>query len=354
MSQPDLVTRLRESRPIAPAEVREHVRRIAAESVEPRRRPRPGWRRSLALAIPVAAAVTAGVVLQDRGGSSPNDQAVGSARTTTVTGQSPLVEGGLPPAVLKTPGSTGAHLAAGFGRASSTTTAGGTADKAASIPATNPSRVQRVTAQLELRVPSAPAVSGATKQAVRITRALGGFPSKLDVNAAGRTGYAELVLRIPKGNVQKAVTRLSALGTITGENVSIQDLQASVDATTRKLDRLFAERAAWQAQPQTAETQQHIAALTDQISKVRRGRTGTIRNASYATVELELTTRAAPAPLHHGKSHFHGLAVAFRWIGIGAVYALALGTPVLALLGLAWIATRGLRRRREDALLSRP
>jgi hypothetical protein len=353
MSLPDLQSQLRESRPLAPAEVRDHVRRIAAQSVEPRRpRRQLTWRRSFALAIPVAAAVAAGLVIQDRGGSRPAGVAIGSGRPTTVTSRLPGVEK-VPPAILATQGPAHSASAAG-GSTPAATLNGSTADKAATIPATNPNRVQRVSAELELRVPSSQAVSDATKQAVRVTHALGGFPSKLAVNAAGRTGYAELVLRIPKANVQKAVTRLSALGTITGENVSIQDIQASVDATTRKLDRLFAERAAWQAEPQTTETQQHIAALTDRISKLRRNRTATIRHASYATVGLELTTRAAPAPLHHGKSHFHGLAVTFRWIGIGAVYVLALGAPVLAVFGLAWLATRGLRRRREDTLLSRP
>jgi hypothetical protein len=49
----------------------------------------------------------------------------------------------------------------------------------------------------------------------------------------------------------------------------------------------------------------------------------------------------------------HGLGVAFRWIGIGAVYAFALGTPLVVVLALLWLALRTVRRRREDALLSR-
>ena len=45
--------------------------------------------------------------------------------------------------------------------------------------------------------------------------------------------------------------------------------------------------------------------------------------------------------------------VAFRWIGIGAVYAIALGTPLVLLVMLGWFLARGMRRRREEALLSR-
>jgi hypothetical protein len=58
-----------------------------------------------------------------------------------------------------------------------------------------------------------------------------------------------------------------------------------------------------------------------------------------------------PSTSHHGP--LHGLGVAFRWLGIGAVYALALGAPLLLFLWLAWIATRTIRRRREYDLLSR-
>ena len=46
-------------------------------------------------------------------------------------------------------------------------------------------------------------------------------------------------------------TRLSALGTIIGENVAIKDIQSQVDATTRKIERLVAQRAAWEKQAQT-------------------------------------------------------------------------------------------------------
>jgi len=39
------------------------------------------------------------------------------------------------------------------------------------------------------------------------------------------------------------------------------------------------------------------------------------------------------------------------WLGIGAVYALAVGAPVAVLLTLLWLAVRTVRKRRENALL---
>ena len=99
--------------------------------------------------------------------------------------------------------------------------------------------------------------------------------------------------------------------------------------------------------------QRRILQLVAQIQKLQRTEAATLRTARYATVDLTLTTpQPAPAKHHHGP--LHGLGVAFRWIGIGAVYALAIGVPLVLLAALAWLAARTIRRRREDALLSRP
>src|SRR3984893_8222719 len=61
MSQPDLARTLREARPVAPAELRERVRLVAALASPPRRQ-LVTWRRSIVLAVVVGAAVAAGVI----------------------------------------------------------------------------------------------------------------------------------------------------------------------------------------------------------------------------------------------------------------------------------------------------
>jgi nitric oxide reductase large subunit len=60
------------------------------------------------------------------------------------------------------------------------------------------------------------------------------------------------------------------------------------------------------------------------------------------------------AVVHHAhRGPFHWLGQALLWLGIGVVYVLVLAVP-LALLGLlAFLGVRTVRRRREDALLSR-
>jgi hypothetical protein len=310
---------------MAPAELREHVRRLAEETAAtPGRRIR--LRRVLVAAVPVAAAVAGAAILFPGG------------RSQTAA---PPPEVAYQP-VTTTPGNV---FKAG------TAASAAPSDRAA-LPAPAPNRVQRITTTLELRLPNTQAVSDATKQAVAITRALGGFPKSLNVDAEGRTGYASLVLRIPKQNVQRAVSRLSDLGTIVGENVRIEDLQAQVDATARKIGRLQTRLSYWQGQPASTEAEQHVAELTAQIAKLRRGRASTIHAASYATVSVQMTTRPAPTPVHKGHGPLHNLGVAFRWVGIGAVYVLALAAPFVLIGLLVWLVLRAVRRHRENELLS--
>src|SRR5262249_3628190 len=214
---------------------------------------------------------------------------------------------------------------------------------------------QRYSAAIELRVRDAAAVSAASKRANAIVAALGGYPSSLNVSAGGKSGYASLVFRVPRSQVQTAVARLSTLGTIVGENVRIQDLGGRVSAPDRKLSGLQKRLVVVKAvEPQTAETEHEIAVLNDRIAKLRRGKAATLRNASYATVSVELTTptsRPAPAA-SHGHGPLHALGVALHWTWIGAVYALALGPPLLLAAGLAGLVVRPVRRRREERLLA--
>ncbi len=64
-----------------------------------------------------------------------------------------------------------------------------------------------------------------------------------------------------------------------------------------------------------------------------------------------MTTRPAPAPVHKGHGPLHNLGVAFRWIGIVAVYVVALAAPFVLLGVLVWLVVRAVRRRRENDLL---
>jgi hypothetical protein len=311
MSQRDLAGELRTARLTAPTEVRDRVRLIAARDTTPRPR-RLTWRRAFVIALPLAAAIAATVVLT-RPSSHP--QAVDHGAAV----QSAPAHGEL---------------------------------RALKAPAPVPSRVQRYEASLGLRLATPARVTDAVARAQRIVTSLGGYPLSIDADTRTKSGSADLTFKVPRLKVQEALARLAALGTVTSEHVSVQDLQAGLNATEREILRLQRQLAALRAQPQSEVKAGRIAALVSRIERLQRGSADTRRTAHFATVSVHLET---PLVLTQHKHHgpLHGLGVALRWIGIGAIYVLALGVPALLLAWLVWIAVRWMRRRREDALLSR-
>ncbi len=320
MSQRDLVAELRAARIDAPPEVRARVRLIAAGDTTPGRPPTFTWRRALVVALPVAAAIAATIVVTR---PSHHRAEFSAAQATTVVHGAVAVP-----------------------------SAGARKTPAPIAPTPSTTRVQRYGAYLALQVPTPNGVSTGVKQALRITKSLGGYAGSVHAATTGTSGSADLSLRIPRTRVQEAIARLSAIGTITAEQVDVQDLQAGLNAADRTIARLQRRLATLRAEPPSQATATRIAALVTQIQRLQRAQAATIRTARYATVRLHLETPVATqGPAHHGP--LHGLRVVFRWLGIGAVYALALGAPLLLMVWLAWIVTRTFRRRREDDLLSR-
>lgn len=309
MSQRDLVAELRTVRVAAPPQVRERVRLIAAEATPPERS-RFTWRRALVVAVPVAAAIAASIVF-----TRP------SSHTAAV-----------PPPVERAAVAHGEadHLAPTF-------------QKSFAVPA-SPKRVQTVATTLAIRVPQ---ISDAVKRAVAVVTSLGGYPTSVHADTHGSQGTATLTLKVPRTNLQRAITRLSQLGTITAEDVQIADRQAGLNTDARTIAGLQKQLAA------TTDPKQR-AALTVRIERIQRKDAAARRAAHYATLHLSLATPHAAARTKHHHGPLHGVGVALTWLGIGAVYALAIGVPLLVLLALVWLAARAVRRRREDALLSRP
>jgi hypothetical protein len=321
MSQRDLTAELRGARITAPSELRERVRLIAAADTTPTRR--FTWRRALVVALPVAAAIAASIVFT----RPSRDQ---TAHTPSV------LSAGIQHGEATNPAAT--------------KSAGGAAKLA---PPSTPGRVQVYGADLALRLSSATAVSDGVKSALRIASSLGGYPTLVHATSHATMASADLTLKIPRAHIQEAVTRLSALGTITSEQVNIQDKQAGLNATDRQIARLQGQLKELRAQTPSAATTTRIAALESQIARLQRAEAATRLKAHYATVHLHLTSAKAVVPQEQGHGPLHGVVVALTWLGIGAVYALAIGAPIAILVLLVWLAARIVRRRREDALLSR-
>ncbi|HST16753.1 MAG TPA: DUF4349 domain-containing protein [Gaiellaceae bacterium] len=327
MSQRDLVAELRSARIQAPSQVRERVRAIAAEAGAPSHPHRFRRRRSLVLLVPIAAALVGAIVLTRNNGSE-NDRLAQRGAIATV------------PYRAEAAPSTGTAVPAPSAKALA--------------PAPSSTRVQRYGATIGLQVASPNAVSNAVKRALAITAALGGHPTSVHASSADKAGAADLVLRIPRRHVQEAVTRLSQLGTITSEQVDVQDLQAGLDATARRIARLQRQLATLRAEPQTPERDRAIASITSLVERLQRGEAATVRSAQLATVRLHVATPPSVQPVHHGHGPLHGIGTAAYWTAVGGAYALAFGIPLLALALLVWLVVRTVRRRRVDALLSRP
>lgn len=330
MSQLDLLADLRETRPAAPDALRVRVRAIAASPSAPRRRLLPALSPRLAFGTLLAAAAALAIAV---GVTQRASEPGGTAANGTVTATT-LRSSALPQAKEAVPGAT--------------------LDQALTAPPSG-TRLQDYDATLSLRVRDATALSDATKQALRIARSLGGYATAVDVNVDGREGDASIRVRVPVSKVETALQRLSELGTITGESLQIRDVQAGVNAIDRTIARLQRQLRALRAGEQTEAAKRQIAELTHRVERLQRSRATAVRQAKLATISLQLTTREPPSPpKKESDGPLHGVVVALTWLGIGAVYALAVGGPVV-LLGLAlWLAVRALRRRAERRLLERP
>ncbi|MGN6798202.1 MAG: DUF4349 domain-containing protein [Gaiellaceae bacterium] len=315
MSQRDLVAELRAAHVVAPPEVRERVRLVAAGAPAPPRR--ITWRRALVVVVPVAAAVAATFVF-----TRPGKQ----HQTALERISGPVT------------------IAPSIGAATDR------AAKAFAVPSPK-NRVQTYDATLSLRVEHARDVSDGVKQALRITTSLGGFSQSVHAETHGSSATADLKLRIPRAHIQEAMAKLAQIGTITDENVSTVDQTALLNNTDRAIARLQKQLATLRAEPKSPENDRRIASLTKRIEALQRGEATTRRNAHFATVNLHLETPLVTVVQKHKHGPLHGVGVALKWLGVGAVYALAIGVPVGAVLALIWLGVRVVRRRRENALL---
>jgi hypothetical protein len=316
MSQRDVVAELRTVRIEAPPDLRARVRLIAAAAEPPERR--LTWRRALVVALPVAAAVAAATIVATRPAHHPTavERAIDHGSIAT-----------------SRPTSVGAQ--------------------AKSVPLTVPAargRAQNVDETLSLQVDTPKEVSDGVKSALRITASLGGYPRSVHASTHGSSASASLVLKIPRANVQAAVARLSALGTITSEHVDVTDAQAGLNATDRTIARLQRQLKVLRAEQPPATAR--LAQLEHRIVQLQRAEAAARLRAHFATVSLQLATPLVTV-VEHEHGPLHGVVVVLKWLGIGAVYAVAIGGPIMLLVLLAWLVVRFVRRRREDALLSR-
>lgn len=221
-------------------------------------------------------------------------------------------------------------------------------------------RLQDYNARMRLRVKDAAALDRGTKRAMRDTRALGGFVASIDFGTRPEDeGDASLILRVPVPKVQEAVARYTELGTIISQQVKIDDLQPRADRLsqrTTELRRRIAELVAKSRRSGlTVDERIQLENARRDLQSVTGRQSRLVREASYATVTLELTTTQA-AEKREEPGAFRTfwddaskiLSTELIWL----LYALVVAGPFLLLALLALLVERNRRRRSADSLLA--
>jgi hypothetical protein len=357
MTSPELIRELQSSRPSAPDALRARVRELAAGDARPVRRhwPRLALPRPLFVLAPAATGLVlaigiAGIVGLTDAGNGDSASTSKERSLTTPAELSPLAVHGeadtttTPKNALTSPEA----LNRGFG--------------AATAPTPTPGRAQRVDATLSVRVADSDHVARAAQEALDLTRSLGGHVLTADVTT-GSGATANLTVRIPVAKTQEAITRLSALGKIVSQNVSIEDLQERLDALTRRARSVRAQivkiTARLESEALDAETRASLVlrrrTLRTELRNLRASTASTTSEARFATIQLSVVTPdsegVVPTPSRLHRSLDKAVTV-LVWEGIVALVVLLVAAP-LAIVGLAtWALHRVYRRHEEDRLLA--
>ncbi|MBA3734433.1 MAG: DUF4349 domain-containing protein [Actinobacteria bacterium] len=337
----ELVRDLRALPTTAPDHVRDHVRSFG-EPVPARTLrdllPALSWRRSLLVLAPVcvlglvSAAVIHGVL---NSGGSDNRAA------TQLT--------------YATPGEGGSTSDSGAGLAPHPAWT--------SVPAPTPGRFQDYQASLTVRVKDVDTLHDRTAEATQLAHSYGGFVASVDESTSGGDGRSDLVLRIPVARVQDAYFRLSKLGTVTEQHLSIRDLDQVVQSQRRRIVQLklslarIAEALKSSSLPADVRLRLELQrdAAKQELARVTGSAKATLREASLSRISLTLTAQQAAAKKGGmGRIERAARDAGSFLAGAGAVllFLLIVLSPLIVLAVAALWGTRAHRRREERRLLS--
>ena len=306
-----------------------------------------------ALALAVTAAVVHGLTTGSGSGARP----VSEGAPTVVHGAVPNAKSFAKPT----------QAVGGVGEIGVAPAPHGTIDSAQATvaPNTGSGRLQHTDASLQVRVPDVAHLSAATSAATRIATSLGGYAQSVDYQTPqDGNGVAYIELRVPAQNVQQALSRLAALGTLVSPQVSVEDLQhalqveseqvAQLRRTVTALERALADPALGDAQRVLLQIKLNESKLA--LSQRLHARKGTIAAGTTARISLVLgTERSVVTPVKPRGRTSRMLHSAVGFLGLEAMialYALIVISPLAVLGGLGWALARARRRRDEQRLLA--
>lgn len=372
---------LRKHRPRPSAALVARVERIAEGQAERRlARPRLSRRRLVfALAATLAVAVTGAIVAGELG-QSPKTAASGTTavkharaerlslstwsgyaanlkKSDTSTAFAPAEQQvAQPPRIAATGGSPFSAPGA------LSDTASAPSPKASLAPITTGNRLAELRATLLLKVENRDQLSERTAEAMTIVRKLGGYIVTTQVDAPN-SGIARsyLVLKVPAKRSQEALIRISELGKILSQQVSLVDVKATVTSEGNAIQALKREIASLEqtlsSQSLTVQARSQIeiqlAGDRARLNSLRVQRTSDILRGRLATITLTLTTGDLSKPVAHpSRVHkaidraWNGLSSEISWVAMAIIVA----SPFLVI-GLALLVLLSARRRREERRL---
>jgi hypothetical protein len=239
------------------------------------------------------------------------------------------------------------------------------AQGASQVPELSSGRATDVKLWMEVRLADAEELSDAANESMTITRELGGWVAGSEIDTQGNEGRAELALRVPVNRVEDAIVRLGELGTVTGQQVETEDLQAAIDRRELRIESLLRAIRVLELRLETEELtpaeelnlRLDLEDRRNALQNLRRENRADQREAATSELMLALHTREAPAAKEDDEGGAAGAADdALRFLGDAGVIALFLLivlSPVVLLAVLLWLALRSRTRRTETRILER-
>lgn len=315
-----------------------------------------------ALAISVAGAVVAGELHQSSGTTVHSE---GASKLRDIKLKAVHAPGTVTSSQDQTLITNSAALGSADPYAEGTPSQANASSSKALSPVTTGKRLAELRAVLTLKVKDKADLSKQTAKAMRIARSLGGFVATADYQVPSRgVAVSYLKLKLPAARSQDALSRISVLGEILSQNVSLEDIQRNVTVQTDQIQTLsnridelqralddpsLTSGARSQLQVQLANARANLHSLQAQRKEnVRKGR--------LATITLTLTTGDMPTlPVEPSRIHkaidraWNGLSSEISWAATGLIVA----SPFLLLAAVAALLIRARRRREERRLLEK-
>jgi len=207
-------------------------------------------------------------------------------------------------------------------------------------------------------------IDRAAAKIIKVADDLGGFVVSSQVSS-GSSG--EFELRVPERRLQRALSRLSAVGKVRERTQGSQDVTGAVVSVESRLRDARTERASLLRQlakattvNQTTSIRERLRLVSGQIAAAKRDLRSVKRRASYSTISVQLladrrgSSSAGDDDDESGWTPGDALRDAGRILEVSAgvlVVAGALALPVGLVALLVWLAMRqAAQRRRERAL----